>query len=97
LADNPLLDTKGFNASKVSKQDNPKFLTVPQLTALLSHADLSLIRYLTICASAGLRSAEAKILSWQQVDLKRNLITVPENISKTGSFLIQGSLPLPRN
>jgi integrase len=84
LADNPLLETKGFNASKVSKKDNPKFLTVPQLTALLNHADPSLISYLTICAFAGLRSAEAKSLSWQQVDLKRNLITVPENISKTG-------------
>jgi integrase len=57
---------------------------VPQLTALLNNADLSLIPYLTICAFAGLRSAEAKILSWQQVDLKRNLITIPENISKTG-------------
>jgi integrase len=84
LADNPLLETKGFNASKVSKKDNPKFLTVPQLTALLTHADPSLIPYLSICAFAGLRSAEAKRLSWHQVDLKRNLITVPEQISKTG-------------
>jgi integrase len=84
LADNPLLEIKGFNASKFSKKDNPKFLTVPQLTALLNHADPSLVPYLTICAFAGLRSAEAKSLSWQQVDLKRNLITVPENISKTG-------------
>jgi integrase len=84
LTDNPLLETRGFNASKVSKKDNPKFLTVPQLTALLNHADASLIPYLSICAFAGLRSAEAKSLSWQEVDLKRNLITVPENISKTG-------------
>jgi integrase len=84
LADNPLLELRGFNASKVSKKDNPKFLTVPQLAALLHHADASLIPYLSICAFAGLRSAEAKILSWQQVDLKRNLIIVPENISKTG-------------
>jgi integrase len=84
LTDNPLLETKGFNTSKVSKKDNPKFLTVPQLTALLKHADPSLVPYLCICAFAGLRSAEAKSLSWQQVDLKRNLITVPENISKTG-------------
>jgi hypothetical protein len=84
LTDNPLLDTKGFNTSKVSKKDNPKFLTVPQLTALLNHADPSLIPYLSICAFAGLRSAEAKSLSWRQVDLKRNLITVPEMISKTG-------------
>jgi integrase len=84
LTDNPLLDTKGFNASKVSKKDNPKFLTVPQLTALLNHADPSLIPYLSSCAFAGLRSAEAKRLSWRQVDLKRNLITVLENISKTG-------------
>jgi hypothetical protein len=43
LADNPLLETRGFNASKVSKKDNPKFLTVPQLTALLHHADRSLV------------------------------------------------------
>jgi integrase len=84
LTDNPLLETRGFNASKVSKKDNPKFLTVPQLTALLNHANPSLVPYLSICAFAGLRSAEAKRLSWQQVDLKRNLITVPENISKTG-------------
>jgi integrase len=84
MTDNPLLETKGFNASKVSKKDNPKFLTVPQLTALLNHADGCLVPYLSICAFAGLRSAEAKNLSWQQVDLKRSLITVPENISKTG-------------
>jgi integrase len=84
LTDNPLLETRGFNASKVSKKDNPKFLTVSQLTALLDHADPCLIPYLTICAFAGLRSAEAKRLSWHQVDLKRNQITVPENISKTG-------------
>jgi integrase len=84
LPNNPLLETKGFNASKVSKKDNPKCLTVPQLTALLNHADPSLVPYLSICAFAGLRSAEAKRLSWHQVDLKRNLITVPENISKTG-------------
>jgi integrase len=84
LTDNPLHEVRAFNASKVSKKDNPKFLTVPQLTALLNHADPSLIPYLTICAFAGLRSAEAKSLSWQQVDLKRNLIIVPENISKTG-------------
>jgi integrase len=84
LPNNPLLETKGFNASKVSKKDNPKFLTVPQLTALLNNADPSLVPYLSICAFAGLRSAEAKSLSWRQVDLKRNLITVPENISKTG-------------
>jgi len=84
LAGNPLLEVRGFNASKVSKKDNPKFLTVPQLTALLNHADASLVPYLCICAFAGLRTAEAKRLSWQQVDLKRKLIIVPENISKTG-------------
>jgi hypothetical protein len=61
LTDNPLLDTKGFNASKVSKKDNPRFLTVPQMTGLLSAADSSLIAYLSICAFAGLRSAEASI------------------------------------
>jgi hypothetical protein len=38
LIDNPLLETKGFNASKVSKKDNPKFLTVPQMTGLLNAA-----------------------------------------------------------
>jgi integrase len=80
----PLLETKGFYTSKVSKKDNPKFLTVPQLTASLNHADPCLIPYLCVCAFAGLRSAEAKSLSWQQFDLKRNLITVPENMSKTG-------------
>ena len=82
--DNPLLETKRFNASKVSKKNNPKFLTVPQMTGLLNAADPSLVPYLSICAFAGLRGAEAKRLSWQQVDLKRNLITVPEQISKTG-------------
>jgi integrase len=84
LTDIPSLETKGFNASKVSKKDNPKFLMVPQMTGLLNAAHLSLIPFLSICAFAGLRSAEAKNLSWQQVDLKRNLITVPENVSKTG-------------
>ena len=52
LIDNPLLETKGFNASKVSKKDNPKFLTVSQLTALLNHADPSLDplhQYLCLC------------------------------------------------
>jgi integrase len=72
------------DTSKVSKKNNPKFLTVPQMTGLLNSADPSLIPYLSICAFAGLRSSEAKRLSWQQVDFKRNLIIVPENISKTG-------------
>jgi hypothetical protein len=63
LTENPLLELKGFNVSKVSKKDNPKLLTVPQLTALLNHADPSLIPYLSSCAFAGLRSAEAKRLS----------------------------------
>jgi integrase len=84
LTINPLTETKCFNASKVSKKNNPKFLTVPQMTGLLKTADPSLIPYLSICAFAGLRSAEDKRLSRQQVDLKRNLIIVPENISKTG-------------
>lgn len=43
-----------------------------------------MVPYLAICVFAGLRSSEAKSLSWQQIDLKRNQITVPENISKTG-------------
>jgi integrase len=94
LAYNPLLETKGFNASKVSKKDNPKFLTVPQLSALLNHADPSLIPYLSICAFAGLRSAEAKSLSWEQVDLRRNPITMPENISKTGD---ERKIPIQSN
>jgi integrase len=84
LADNPLAEAKPFHVSKISKKDNPKFLTVPQMTGLLNSADPSLVPYLSICAFAGLRSAEAKSLSWQQVDLKRDMITVPENISKTG-------------
>ena len=70
--------------AKSARKDNPKFLSVPQLTALLNHADPSLVPYLSICAFAGLRSAEAKSLSWRHIDLKRNLITVSENISKTG-------------
>ena len=94
LANNPLLETKGFNVSKISKKDNPKFLTVPQLTALLNHADPSLIPYLSICVFAGLRSAEAKSLSWLQVDLKRNLVTVSENISKTGE---ERKIPIQAN
>jgi integrase len=94
VTNNPLLETRGFNASKVSKKDNPKFLTVPQLTALLNHADSSLIPYLTICAFAGLRNAEAKSLSWRQVDLKRNLITVPEQLSKTGE---ERKIPIQHN
>jgi integrase len=84
LIDSPLAEAKPFHVSKISKKDNPKFLTVPQMTGLLNAADPSLIPYLSICAFAGLRSAEAKSLSWQQIDLKRNLITVQEQISKTG-------------
>ena len=50
---NPLLGVKRFASSKVSKKNNPKFLTVPQMIALLNNADASLIPYLAICAFAG--------------------------------------------
>jgi hypothetical protein len=43
LTVNPLTETKCFNASKVSKKNNPKFLTVPQMTGLLKAADPSLV------------------------------------------------------
>lgn len=69
---NPLLDIKRFASSKVSKKLFPKFLTVPQLTALLNAADAQLIPYLAICAFTGTRSAEAKSLTWAAVDLDRN-------------------------
>jgi len=81
---NPLLDIKRFALSKVSKKSFPKFLTVPQLTALLNAADSQLIPFLAICSFAGLRSAECKSLTWAAVDLARNVITVPEHISKNG-------------
>ena len=81
---NPLLGVKRFASSKVSKKNNPKFLTVPQMIALLNNADASLIPYLAICAFAGLRSAEAKSLTWGAVELERKKIVVPENVSKTG-------------
>jgi integrase len=81
---NPLLDVKRFASSKVSKKMFPKFLTVPQMAALLNAADAQLVPYLAICGFAGLRSAECKSLTWAAVDLDRKVITVPENVSKTG-------------
>jgi integrase len=57
---------------------------VPQITSLLNAADPQLIPYLSICAFAGLRSAECTSPTWAVVDLERNVIVVPENISKTG-------------
>jgi integrase len=77
LTVNPLTETKCFNASKVYKKNNSKFLTVPQLTALLNNADASLVPYLSICAFAGLRSAEAKRLSWEQVETSPIYLVYP--------------------
>jgi integrase len=91
---NPLLDIKRFASSKVSKKLFPKFLTVPQLTALLNAADSALRPYLSICAFAGLRSAECKSLTWEAVDLQRSIITVPEHISKTGQ---ERKIPISEN
>jgi integrase len=91
---NPLLDIKRFARSKVSKKLFPKFLTVPQITALLNAADPQLIPYLSICAFAGLRSAECKSLTWRAVDLERNVVVVPENISKTGQ---ERAIPISNN
>jgi integrase len=64
---NPLLGIKRFAMSKVSKKSFPKFLSVP----LLNAADSALRPYLSICAFAGLRSAECKSLTWEAVDLQR--------------------------
>jgi integrase len=94
LEANPLLDIKRFASSKVSKKLFPKFLTVPQITALLNAADPQLIHYLGLCAFAGLRSAECKSLTWAAVDLERNVIVVPENISKTGQ---ERTIPISNN
>lgn len=91
---NPLLDIKRFAISKVSKKSFPKVLSVPQLTALLNAADSALRPYLSICAFAGLRSAECKSLTWEAVDLQRGLITVPEQISKTGQ---ERKIPISEN
>jgi len=57
---------------------------VEQMSALLNHADPSLIPYLALCGFAGLRSSECQALDWRCVELNRQLLTVPENISKTG-------------
>ena len=54
------------------------------MSALLNHADPSLIPYLALCGFAGLRSSECQALDWRCVELNRQLLTVPENISKTG-------------
>jgi integrase len=94
ISTNPLLNIKRFASSKVSKKSFPKFLSVPQLTALLNAADPQLIPYIAICAFAGLRSAECKSLTWTAVDLERNKIVVPENISKTGQ---ERTIPIAAN
>jgi integrase len=91
---NPLLGIKRFAMSKVSKKSFPKVLSVPQLTALLNAADSALRPYLSICAFAGLRSAECKSLTWEAVDLQRGIITVPEHISKTGQ---ERKIPISEN
>ena len=84
LKENPLLKTKRFSSSKVSKKNNPKFLAVEQLATLLRVADRQIVPYIAICSFAGLRSAECEDLDWKYVDLDRRVITVLENVSKTG-------------
>jgi integrase len=91
---NPLLGVKRFANSKVSKKLFPKFLTVPQMAGLLRAADPQLIPYLAISAFTGMRSAEAKSLTWAAVDLERKKIVVPENVSKTGQEL---TIPIADN
>jgi integrase len=94
LNDNPLTKVSRFATSKVSKKSFPKFLTVEQMTKLLKVADPQLIPYLAICAFAGVRSSECRSLIWEAVDLKRMVITVPENISKTGE---ERTIPIAPN
>jgi integrase len=94
LNDNPLTEVSRFAVSKVSKKSFPKFLTVEQMTKLLTVADPQLIPYLSICAFAGLRSSECRTLTWAAADLQRKVITVPENISKTGQ---ERTIPIAPN
>ena len=54
------------------------------MTALLRVADRQIVPYIAICSFAGLRSAECENLDWKYVDLDRKVITILENISKTG-------------
>jgi len=69
---------------KSPKKNNPKFLAVGQLPALLRVADRRIVPYIAICSFAGLRSAECENLDWKYVDLDRRIITILENVSKTG-------------
>jgi len=48
LNDNPLTEVNRFATSKVSKKSFPKFLTVEQMSKLLTVADPQLIPYLAI-------------------------------------------------
>jgi integrase len=59
-------------------------LAVGQLTALLRVADRRIVPSIAICSFAGLRSAECENLDWKYIDLDRRIITILENVSKTG-------------
>jgi integrase len=47
-------------------------------------ADRRIVPYFAICSFAGLRSAECENLDWKYIDLDRRIITILENVSKTG-------------
>jgi integrase len=84
VTENPVADVKRFTASKVAKVDNPKCLSIEQLTALLYAASGEIIPYVALGAFAGIRSSERRQLDWSMFDLKKTRITIPAHISKNG-------------
>jgi integrase len=84
VTENPVADVKRFTASKVAKVDNTKCLSVEQLEKLLEVASDEVKPDIVLGAFAGIRSSERQQLDWSMIDLKKNRITIPAHISKTG-------------
>jgi integrase len=75
------------DTEKVSSR-NGKAVTIytpPELAKLFAHAPADFVAPLALCAFAGLRSAEAERVDWQDMDLAGGFVTVAAEKSKTRS------------
>ncbi len=68
---------------KAERQESPGVFTAKEMADILSVANDAWIPYLTICAFAGLRQAEAMRLTWDDINLEEKVIVLGSHITKT--------------
>jgi len=75
------------------KESAPGIFTPPQMAAILKAAGESILPFFVLGAFAGLRSSEIQRLTWEEINLKRKMITPPAEKTKSAKRRIVPILP----